>query len=618
MASGGWKSLLGGFGDVRREELSRFVPLATAYGLVMASLYVLKPARNALFLDGAGIEQLPYVLLLLALVGGLAATVFTRFVAAVRLNRLILFTFLVLIACLAGFWFILPQRWVWSFYAFYVWVGLCSLMAPSLLWLLANAIFNAREARRLFGVINTVGILGVIAGSVFTGWIVAFVGTENLLIVCMTLLSVCLLLLYLVKPANEGLTATRRQTGRAEDSGAGALEMIAGSDLLRLLGCMAAFAALVAAVVDVQFNEIVDRTFPSRDEKTAFFGQFFAYLNVLAFLFQLLVAPRILRSLGVTSALLFLPLSMAVGSLAILLVPGLAAGILVKVGDGGFRHSIHKSAVEILFLPVATEVKQRTKVLLDTTVDNVATGLGALLVLALLTLGVAYEHLSLLSLGLILVWLGVVVHGRRAYVDAFRHALDRREIDMGTVDITEASTIDSLVASLSSDNERRIVYALEMLAGTRAQRLIEPVTSLLAHPSDEVRTKALAVLQIQTDRIPLVPVEALLEDDNLQVRIEALYCLCLQAGERYQRLANGVKSEDRKRRTAAVACIAAYGTAEEQDLVDADLVMDLYAQTGTDDMGPDERVRERVQAAKLIGTLDRPECSPIWCNSCSV
>ena len=93
---------------VRRRELPRIVPLAGAYGLVLASLYILKPVRNALFLDGIGIEQLPYVLMLVALIGGVSALLFTRFTSAVRLDRLILATFLVSICFLLGFRFLLP------------------------------------------------------------------------------------------------------------------------------------------------------------------------------------------------------------------------------------------------------------------------------------------------------------------------------------------------------------------------------------------------------------------------------------------------------------------------------------------------------------------------------
>jgi len=592
----GLKRLLGGLVDVRREELPRILPLALANGLVMVSLYVLKPARNALFLDRLGVAQLPYVLLLVALVGGLAAGVFTRLTRIVRLDWLILGTFLFLMTNLLGFRLLLPQGWSWSFYLFYIWVSLYGLLATSLLWLLANVTFNPREARRLFGLISSGGIAGAILGGAFTGWIVERVGTENLLLICIAFLGACLLLLYCVR-------STESAPQRRKESTEGALTSIARSDLLRLLGTMAALAAVVAAVIDVQFNDIVDRTFADKDAKTAFFGQFFAYLNAFVFAFQVLGTPRILGSLGVVSALLFLPVSMAVGSLAVLLAPGLAAGILLKSGDVGFRHSLHKSATEILFLPVPAEVKQRTKVLLDATVDHLATGLGAALVLLLtVSLGISYQHLGFLSLALLALWVGLVFRGREAYIDAFRQALERREIDLGqlTVDINEAAALNSLIVSLDSSNERQVVYALDMLSSVRARRLVEPVQRLLGHGSAEVRQRAIRVLCNQGGAEHAEEIEPLLQDEDLGVRIEVLYCLCTQdAGGPQRQLREALQSADPKLRSAAVGYIAEYGT-EARELIDEGLVEELLAGGESD----------RVQAAKIIGTVDRSAWRP--------
>ena len=297
-----------------------------------------------------------------------------------------------------------------------------------------------------------------------TSWIVGFVGTQNLLLVCAGIVGLCLLLLYPER------TSDASTSGTGDAVGDGPLATVTGSQLLSLLAGMAALAAAVAAVIDVQFNQIVDAAFTDTDAKTAFFGQFFDGLSAFALVFQIFAAPKVLRSTGVTSALLFLPVSMALGSLAVLFVPGLAAGVLLKIGDGGFRHSIHMSATEILYLPVPVEAKKRTKVLLDTTVDNMATGLGAL---AALALGFEYQQLSYVSLGLVALWLTMVGRSRRAYVDSFRQALERRDIDLGeyTVDISEAGTLDSLVSVLRrTDNERGLLYALDMVSVVRAQR----------------------------------------------------------------------------------------------------------------------------------------------------
>lgn len=592
MALAGLKQFLGM--EVRREEWARLLPMSLAYGLVMASLYVLKPARNALFLDRLGIAQLPYVLMLVALAGGVSALVFARFSARVRLDRLVLGTFLVLMACLGGFWLLLSLNQSWVFYSFYIWVNLYGLLATSLLWLLAGTLFDARQARRLFGVIGTAGILGAVVGGLATSWIALRVGTEALLLVCVGLLAACLGLLYLVRP--------EPGARRPRPDSTGALEAIAGSELLLLIGGMAGLSAMVAAVVDVQFNQIADQAFPTKDAKTAFFGEFFAYLSLLAFLVQVFLTPRILRSLGVTPALLFLPLSMGLGAGGMLVLTGLPAGVLAKLGDGGLRHSIHKAATEILFLPVPFQVKQRTKLLLDTTVDNVATGLGALLVLGCTSgLGMGYAQLSWFSLGLVALWVGLTLRSRRAYVDAFRQALEWRELDPGefTVSLAEAEALRNLIAVLDSPNERRVVYALEMLATVRARRLGPPVERLLGHPAAAVRLPALRVFHGQDD-FPQTAVAALLADEDLQVRVAALWCLCLHEGmsQRRTRLAAALDGPDPVLRSAALGCIAEYGNAAEKELVSAERIEALMN-------GSRE---ERVQAVRLAGA--RPALRP--------
>ena len=369
---------------------------------------------------------------------------------------------------------------------------------------------------------------------------------------------------------------------------------------------MAALTALVAVIIDVQFNQIVDQAYADKDAKAAFFGEFFAYLSILALAFQVLAAPRVLRSLGVVPALFFLPASMALGSLAVLVVPGLLGGVLVKLGDGSFRHSIHKAATELLYLPIPRQAKKRTKVFLDATVDNLATGLGAVLVLLAVGAGVFYSHLAFLSLALIGLWLLLIGRSRHAYIDAFRQAIERRQIDLAdyTVDINEAATLGSLMTAMSRGNERHSIYALDMLAHVTSPDVVEPVAALLSHASAEVRYKALRVLRNQTGELPLAQIEALQSDEDLQVRIEALYCLCLHGeGDRVDRLKGALSSSDGGIRTAAVGCIAEHGTDAEQDLIDESFIRQLWTQTA-DDLGG------RVQVATIVGTLYEPARRP--------
>lgn len=529
--------------------------MTVAYGIVMASLYVLKPARNALFLNRFGVDQLPFVLMLVALVGGVAAVGYARLAARFRIARLVRLTFLALIVQLLAFRLLMPLQWSWILYLFYIWVNIYGLMATSLLWLLANAVFDAREARRVFGTIGSGGIAGAILGGLFTGQVARTVGTENLLFVCVGLLIVCLLLLGLLHPNEEEVEGEER-TGTEQ----GVLKTIGGVELLRSLAGMAALMAVVTTIVDVQFNEMADRVFPTKDGKAAFFGSFFAYLSGAAFLFQVLLVPRILTSLGVGAALLFLPVSLAIGSLGLLLIPGLWGGVLGKMGDGTFRYSIHKAAAEILFLPVPAEVKRRTKVFLDTTVDNLATGLGALLILILTSvLGIAYRHLSLVSLALIVTWVLLTLRTRRAYVDAFRVALQQRSLDPSqqTVNIADPAAIEVLNKALESEDEHEVLYALDLLeTATRVERMPR-LERLVRHPSPAVRVRALSMLLAAHEPSVLPEAIRLLNDESIEVRMEAVHFVC-QCGTRppLTQMQAFLEDPEDDTRAAAAACLA--------------------------------------------------------------
>lgn len=570
------------------------IPLAGAHGLVLATLYVLKPARNALFLERQGVGRLPWVLVLVAVVGGLATALYARLSKGERMEKLIHQTFIALAAILLGFRVLLELDAAWVAYAFYVWVALLGLVATSLVWLFANAVFNPREARRVFSVIGTGGIAGAIIGGAITPPLVSWIGTKDLLVASAVMIGGAVALLRLVPRVEREEPKKKRRHEVQVEPGFAA---VADSDLLRRMSIMTLLIAIVAVIVEIQFNAIVDASFATRDEKTAFFGSFFAWLSAFAFIFQLVCTTRILRVFGVGPALLLLPASLALGSVALIFSPGMLSAMLLKVGDGGFRHSIHKSATEVLFLPVPAELKNRAKLFLDTTVDTLGTGIGAIAVLALTAMGVVYRELAFLSLVLVGAALVVGFSLRRAYIDAFRTALDRREIDFAalTTAVRDASAVQAFLPALESDNERQVIHALDMLSGARGPEIPVRVERLLNHGSADIRRRAVAVLTASGARGMLPKIEALLRDPDPAVRVEALHFSCtFGEGVRVERLSALLRDPDPLLSLAALGCIAEYGEAADRALIDAALIERFLG----------EGERARAELALLLGELE--------------
>ncbi|MDD9939491.1 MAG: Npt1/Npt2 family nucleotide transporter [Myxococcales bacterium] len=597
--------------QLRADDLQRAGPLALAYGLVMAALYVLKPVRNALFLDRFGVDALPGAMIMVAIVGALTAAGYGHLARSTRVDRLVLSMFMGFIFCLLGFRLLLPLGYGESYYAFYVWVALYGLVAVSLLWQLANLRFNAREARRVFGIIGTGGISGAICGGLLTGGLADALGTENLMLVAAGLLVAAWWCLRAqAQPATPASRPT--ESAPAEQAADGALSAIRSSRLLSWMVLTVALIGLISVVVDIQFNDAVQREFPSKNEKTAFFGEFYAYFNGLAIAVQLALTTRVLTTLGVGWALLVLPLSLALGTLGLVVAPGVLAASLLKMADGSLRHSIHKSAFEILFIPIPSATKKQAKLFLDATVDSTATGAGALLVMFLVReFDVEYIALSGLS-GVLLLGLFMCVWGlRRAYLDTLRHAFEKRELDPSelTIDITEAGAVEALIDALDDDRSlRRSAYVLEMLGSVRDPRLPARVRPFLTAQSADVRLKALRVLAAQElEQDVLDEVFQLQGDPDHGVRVEALRLLNAHSEQGPIRALDSQLHSDRVSiRAAALGVIATSGSPREKALVTPELLDDLLGLEGP------AGVQARLHAATVLGSLERSGLDRYW------
>ena len=122
--------------------------------------------------------------ILIALVVESSPAVF-RAAARVSLRTLIRTTSLIAISNLLLFWLFLHGSGAWMFYVLYIWVSVFGVITASQFWLLANHLFNAREAKRLFALVGAGGVLGGTFGGAFTSFGAHRFGTPNLLLWCM-------------------------------------------------------------------------------------------------------------------------------------------------------------------------------------------------------------------------------------------------------------------------------------------------------------------------------------------------------------------------------------------------------------------------------------------------
>ena len=184
--TGSIKNLIGKSLGIRHGEGARVTLMFVYIFLVISCLMIVKPVASSLFLSTFGANRLPYVFMMVAVFAALAVSVYSRWLRRVDLFKLMIRTLQVSIASLLFFRAVLhlPVIRGEMLFVFYVWAAVFGLITASQFWILANTIFNPREAKRLFSVVGAGAIAGGICGGYLTKFLAAFLGSANLLFIC--------------------------------------------------------------------------------------------------------------------------------------------------------------------------------------------------------------------------------------------------------------------------------------------------------------------------------------------------------------------------------------------------------------------------------------------------
>lgn len=571
-------------------------------GLIIATSYILKPVRSSLFLSEFGSRQLPYVYILVAIVLGIVATGFAKWVPHANLPRLFAGAAYFFALNLLVFWVAIVSRWPFTGFVFYVWVSIFTAVMPSLFWLLANYIFYANEGRRLFPVVMAGGLLGSILGGAITSVLVRFVGTPGLLLSAVVLLmGIAFLVPWNTARERERMAERRVDLARQEKRRAKQDDkpwlLVARSRYLSMIAALIVLTTMTSTLVDYQFNTAVEQSFETTDAMTGFFGTFFAAINIVAFVLQLLVVGRFLSRLGVAAGLAVLPLALLASSLGFLLFPRLLTAALIKTSDDGLSNSVNKASVEVLYLPISLAVKNRLKSWLDMFVERTSRGLAGVTILTVTSvLSLSVNEMSLIVIALLLPWLVLVARLQREYVKTFRDSLARRDISDFASQMNDPASLSVFRQVLDEADDRELVYVLELLQGIDAPEILDHVVALSSHDDPNVRRAALRVLRGASNPPALsnFPSRARDPDPGAAAEAAALW-VRTNPDEGYRALRAFVQEGDTRRINAVL---------DIMDLTE-ELVAEADVETFVEQRWEHEDPANRRLAARAAGFLDR-------------
>ena len=576
--------------------------------LAMTAYNIIKPVTRSKFISDLGADNLPWVQLGAGLLIGVIMHGHDHALALMPRRWAIPATQAGCVALLLGFWALFAAGYDAASAAFYVLGLILGILLISQFWTLANDIYDPRHAKRLFGFIGGGASLGGATGAAITAGVVDRVGTVNLLLIGAGVMTLCLALVLFIM-SREEKTRSEADVDAGGVGGAEAIRLLRESRHLQLIAVMIGCAAMGGVIIEQQLNMAAETQLgQDADGITRFLAQVTVYLSLVGFLIQISLTSRIHSLLGIGFALLILPVGLGTTAIVMLLNGSLWPPAFARVLDTSLRYTVDKTTREILFLPLPASLKHRAKPFVDVTMDRFAKAMGALAVLVLIKpwgLNLTWQQLSFASLTLMAIWIVLAQRARREYLATFRRSLAQGEVAAADIRVPHADlqTIELLVEELAHPDERRVLYAIDLLESLDKRHLVTPL--LLHHSSALVRARTLQVVEsLQPERatrwLPLV--DRLLADDDAEVRAGAVRAIfAIRGSEAAALLRHHLTDSDLRIVAAAGATLMTSDSAQDVDA--ARLALHRLA-SDTRDSG----TAGRLAVARALGDVPLDGC----------
>ncbi|MGQ0507330.1 MAG: Npt1/Npt2 family nucleotide transporter [Myxococcaceae bacterium] len=483
----------------------------------------------------------------------------------------------------------------WIYSALYVYVEVMGALCIMQFWTLANELFHAREAKRLYGLIGAGGSVANILVGLAIAWVAAHYGASALLWLCAGLCLACG-----AGAALAGWVGRQRMIARAAQGRSSSAKRAAGASRVFASGHLRAVALLSAAtsftvtVVDFVFKVIARGTLP-RDELAAYFGHFNVVIGLLAIGLQLFGTNTLLSRVGVIGALAILPLTLLSGSAVTTLVPLLWAAALTKGADALFRYSVNDATTQILYLPVPSHSRASAKAFIDGVVKPLSIGLSGLFLLGYNAwLKLPAQYLPPFVVVLCLVWTAIVVSLRSQYLRSLQDNLRKKSLGKAETDKKDGTVSPVLLRALESSDPHEVQSALALLPELENLELDRRVEPLLDHALPEIRISALEYYAARKSPRFANSLFKRFEDSDARVRAAAIDAFCALGRDRSLRSVRPFMSDaEPSVRSAAITGMIRYGG------LDGVLAAAEALKTLISDKAP----AMRENAAKVLGAI---------------
>ncbi|MFO7715026.1 Npt1/Npt2 family nucleotide transporter [Desulfosarcina sp.] len=525
--------------SVHEEEFGLFMWTVALLFLVRSSGIFLNNYAETAFLKRYGVEYMPIVNMINAVVTffvmGLMTGFMTRLPGARLLARLFVFCGLSIAVIRAA----IPFGFDLIYPVLFMLKSQYEVLLALLFWNLANDLFNTRQSKRLFPLITAGGVIGQILGSFATPLVARWLYLDNLLIVYMvTALSGAWVvqamgrryptLLFQHKEAD----ANERRTSMIEEFKT-VLPMMKSSVLVKILVVLTFMPNVVIPIMNYQFNFAVNEQFSTEAGLIEFFSYFRGVLNIVSLVILLFVG-KLYDRFGLPVALMFHPFNYLLVFITFLLRFDAVAAMYARMSANIIRTTINIPATAVVTGLFPESYRAMIRPFLRGTVVRIGLFLGSGLILLSDTL-FHPRYLSLVAMPFVLAWAVTPFILKHRYAGILLDLLAKERIDFRSMETGELSHVfrdktvqENLIRRFNQASGENRLWTGRLLRSIAVKDLDDHVLEALRQEQDI--SNRIGLIDLLSDRAGPAAVDAFTELINAEA--PALAAAMIDAGHR--------------------------------------------------------------------------------------
>ena len=437
---------IGRWFNVHENEIGLFMWTVALLFLVRSSGIFLNNYAETAFLKRYGVEYMPVVNMINAVVTFFVMGVMTGFMTRLPGARLLSRLFIFCALSVAGIRVIIPFGIDLIYPALFMLKSQYEVLLALLFWNLANDLFNTRQSKRLFPLITAGGVIGQILGSFATPLVARWLYLDNLLVIyVVTALAGAWVvrsmgrryptLLFQQKKEGE----KQKRTSMIEEFKT-VLPLIKSSVLVKILVVLTFMPNVVIPIMNYQFNFAVNEQFATESGLIEFFGYFRGVLNIVSLVILLFVG-KLYDRFGLPVALMFHPFNYVIVFITFLFRFDAVAAMYARMSANIIRTTINIPATAVVTGLFPESYRAMIRPFLRGTVVRIGLFLGSGLILLSDALMFHPRYLSLVALPFVLVWVVTPFILKRRYAGILLDLVSDKRIDFRSLDANEIGQV---------------------------------------------------------------------------------------------------------------------------------------------------------------------------------